>query len=247
MKTLKFKLSKLTYGITILFLAGIIVSCGTRSTNEAEGHGEEPGHHHDDSAAGQEEGEEGHHHDEGTAETEGTMMWMPGDQPFTGILKLAQGDQTKLSPFVIKEADGSKVLNLTLTGEKVILLADGTFENVGANLQFRTEDFQGDVALVHHYTDASNYDYVSLSNGSMHLGRVENGNDQVLDKKTKQMPADWATLTISSAGEHYKGLLNEELVNHAHGETRAAGQVGIILNGKGKVMLKMMEVMKLSE
>ena len=61
------------------------------------------------------------------------------------------------------------------------------------------------------------------------------------------MPADWATLTVSSAGEHYKGLLNEELVNHGHGETRAAGQVGVMLNGKGKVMLKMMEVMNLTE
>lgn len=247
MKTLKFKLQQLAYCTMLLFFIGTITSCGTQSDRNSEEHSEEAGHQHDDSLSAQREDEEGHHHDDGTADAEETLMWMPGDQPFTGILKLAQGDQAKLSPSVTTEEDGSKVLNLNLTGDKFILLFDGAFENVGANLQFKTENFQGDIALVHHYKDTSNYDYVSLLNGSMQLGRVENGNNKVLDKKNKQIPADWTTLTVSSAGEHYKGLLNDELVNHAHGEARAAGQVGVILNGKGKVMLKMMEVVSLEE
>jgi len=176
-----------------------------------------------------------------------SMMWMPGDQPFTGMLKLAEGDAQQLAPSVTTDNDGAKVLTLTLSGDKAILLFDGALENLGANLQFKTDGFQGEVAIVHHYTDASNYDFVSISNAAMELGRMQDGKKSVLNKEDKKMPADWATLTVSSAGEHYKGLLNEELVNHGHGETRAAGQVGVMLNGKGKVMLKMMEVMNLTE
>ncbi|MDZ4714141.1 MAG: hypothetical protein SH819_01620 [Cytophagales bacterium] len=248
MKTLKFNLSTLTILVVSLFLAGTMSSCGTKSQKEAEGQTEESDHHDKDSTDRDEHHEEGHHQDGGTDEsTSETMMWMPGDRLFTGILKLALGNVAKLAPSITSESDGSKVLNLTLTGDKVILLFDGTFENVGANLQFKADGFQGEIALIHHFTNASNFDYVSLNNSSMQLGRIENGKNNVMDKKDKKMPTDWATLTASSAGEHYKGLLNEELVNHGHGDTRPAGQVGLVLHGQGKVMLKMMEVMKLSE
>lgn len=246
MKTSKFKLSWLVSCILLFFIAGTITSCGNKTQSE-EHH--EDAEHHDESEedSNEHEGEEGHHAEangEGSAEN---IMWMPGDQPFTGILKLAQGDEAKLTPSITLGNDGSKVLNLTLTGNKTILLLDGVFDNVGANLQFKTEDFQGEVALVHHYTDASNYDYVSLSNSAMQLGRMENGKNNVLNKEDKKMPLDWATLSVSSAGEHYKGLLNEKQVNHGHGNVRAAGQVGVLLDGKGKLMLKMIEVIKLTE
>jgi uncharacterized protein YpmB len=247
MKTLKINLSIIIILVVFLFLAGTMSSCGTKSQKKGEEQTEESDHHEQDSSNTEDHDEAGHH-DEGTDEsTSETMMWMPGDQPFTGMLKLVQGNEPSLTPSVTSESDGSKVLNLTLTGEKVILLFDGALENVGANLQFKTNSFQGEVAVVHHYTDASNYDYVSLTNSAMKLGRVEKGKDKVMDNKEMKMPTDWATLTVSSAGEHYKGLLNETLINHGHGETRAAGQVGVLLSGKGKVMLKMMEVMKLTE
>lgn len=245
MKTLKINLSKIIILVVFLFLAGTMNSCGTKSQKESEEQTEDSSNHNQDSSDRQDHNQ---HHDEGTDDSSSeTMMWMPGDQPFAGMLKLVQGNEASLAPSVTSESNGSKILNLILSGEKVILLFDGALENVGANLQFKTDGFQGEVAVVHHYADASNYDYVSLTNSAMKLGRVENGKDKVMDNKEIKMPADWTTLTVSSAGEHYKGLLNEKLVNHGHGETRTAGQVGVLLSGKGKVMLRMMEVMKLTE
>lgn len=248
MKTVKFKFAWLASFILLLFLAGTITSCGTKSQKESEEHNEEAGDHDETDEGDHEQEGEGHHNDEGgDVRASEAMIWMPGDQPFTGMLKLAQGDKQQLAPSVTTESDGAKTLTLTLSGDKVILLFDGALENLGANLQFKTDGFQGEVAVVHHFTDASNYDYVSLSNSAMKLGRMENGKDNVMDNEEKKMPTDWVTLSVSSAGEHYKGLLNEELVNHGHGDTRAAGQVGVLLSGKGKVMLRMMEVLKLSE
>lgn len=248
MKTIKFKFSWLVSCILLLFLAGTITSCSTKK--ESEEHSEEAGHHDEGTEEGHDhEGEEGGHHEEDVS-MEGageSMTWMPGDEPFTGMLKLVLGDQATLAPSITSGKDGSKVLTLTLNGDRTVLLFDGKFDNVGANLQFKTDSFEGELAIVHHYTDAANYDYVSISNAAMRLGRMENGKDNLLNKEDKRLPDDWATLSVSSAGEHYKGLLNEVLVNHGHGKTRAAGQVGVMLNGKGKVMLKMMEVMKLTE
>ncbi|HRJ30985.1 MAG TPA: hypothetical protein PLV21_03525 [Cyclobacteriaceae bacterium] len=247
MKTSKSNLSAITIIVFVLFLIGTISSCGTKSsteetaeqTHEAE---EAEGHEHDSEEA------EHHDHDEASAnEGSGSIMWMPSGQPFSGQLKLVEGDAQKLNAETSTDSDGTKVLSLSLSGDRVLLLFYETFEDLGSNLQFKTDGFQGQVAIVHHYIDASNYDYLSLTNTSMQLGRKENGKDKIFDKKENKLPGDWATLTVSSAGEHYKGSLNGKLVNHGHGKTKPGGRVGILLEGNGKVMLKMMEVMKLTE
>jgi hypothetical protein len=245
MKISKLNLSAITIVALLLFLAGTISSCSTKSSSEetAEQTEEEvEGHEHDSAEA------EHHDHTEASGnEGNGSIMWMPSEQPFSGQLKLVEGDAQKLNAATTSDSDGSKVLSLSLSGERVLLLFDETFEDLGSNLQFKADGFQGQVAIVHHYIDASNYDYLSLTNTSMQLGRVENGKDKVLNKEENKLPGDWATLTVSSAGEHYKGSLNGKLVNHGHGETRPGGRVGVLLEGNGTVMLKMMEVMKLTE
>ena len=240
MKKAKFNVARMTKFVIVLFLAGISSSCGTKSSHK------EPDEHAKDSVHHDEE--EGHHdHENASTSSSDNIMWMPADQPFDGPLKLVKGDAQKVDATITTDNVGAKSLSLTLSGSQVVLLFDGLLENVGSNLQFKTEGFQGKVVIVHHYIDESNYDYLSLSNTSMQLGRIENGKDNVLDKKDEKMPIDWAKLTVSAAGEHYKGSLNDKLVNHGHGETRPAGRVGLLLDGRGKVMLKMMEVMKLTE
>lgn len=230
----------MTSFVLVLFLAGISSSCGTKSSHK------EPDEHAKDSVHN--EAAEDHPHDQSASATSsGNIMWMPGDKPFDGPLKLVKGGAQKLDASITTDNGGVKTLSLTLSGSQVVLLFDGLLENIGSNLQFKTEEFQGKVVMVHHYIDESNYDYLSLSNTSMQLGRIENGKDNVLDKKDEKMPVYWAKLTVSAAGEHYKGSLNDKLVNHGHGETRPAGRVGLLLEGRGKVMLKMMEVIKLTE
>jgi len=241
MKTSKFNISAMKGFVLALFLAGISSSCGTKSSNK------EPDEHAKDSVHHDEEEGHLHDHENATATSSGNIMWMPSDQPFDGPLKLVKGDAQKLDASITTDDVGVKALSFTLSGNQVVLLFDGLLENIGSNLQFKTEGFQGKVVIVHHYIDESNYDYLALTNTSMKLGRIENGKDNVLDKKDEKMPLDWAKLTVSAAGEHYKGSLNDKLVNHGHGETRPAGRVGLLLEGSGKVMLKMMEVMKLTE
>ena len=243
MKTSKLNLSLSTIIVLMLFLVGTISSCSTKSSTEEtdENTEEAEGHEHESAEA------ENHHDEVSDNEGSGSIMWMPSEQPFSGQLKLVEGDAQKLNAATSSDSDGSKVLSLSLSGERVLLLFDKTFEDLGSNLQFKTDGFQGKVSIVHHYSDASNYDYLSLTSTSMQLGRMENGKDKVFNKEENKWPSDWATLTVSSAGEHYKGSLNDKLVNHGHGETRPAGRVGILLEGNGMVMLQMTGVMKLTE
>ena len=240
MKNLKSHRLPMTGFVLVLFFAGINTSCQTKSSRK------ESNEHAKDSV--HKEAVEDHHYDQSASATSsGNIMWMPDDKPFDGPLKLVNGDANKLKASIKVGNDGAKTLSLFLSGSPVVLLFDGLFENIGANLQLNTEGFKGKVMILYHYTNESNYDYLSLSNTSMQLGRIENGKDNVLDKKDEKMPINWAKLTVSAADEHYKGSLNDKLVNHGHGETRPAGQVGLLLEGRGKVILKMMEVMKLTE
>ena len=248
MKTSKFNLSTMKIIVLILFLTGTISSCSTKSSKQEAAEqtekGEEAkGHEHDSIDVKRSPHDEASGNEAGSA----SLMWMPSEQPFSGQLKLVEGDSKKLSLATSSDSDGSKSLSLSLSGERVLLLFDDKFENVGSNLQFKTDGFQGQLAIVHHYIDTSNYDYLSLTNSSMQLGRMERGKDNVLDKKDNTMPNDWSTIRLSAAGEHYKGYLNDKLINHGHAEAMKAGRVGILMEGKGKIMLKMAEVVKLSE
>ena len=191
----------MTIIVFMIVLAGTISSCGTKSskqeTAERTGKAEEAeGHGHDSAEV------KNPHHDmvSGNEGGTATAMWMPSEQPFSGQLKLVEGDAQKLNLATSSDGDGSKALNLSLSGERVLLLFDDKFENVGSNLQFKTDGFQGQVAIVHHYIDASNYDYLSLTNSSMQLGRMVNGKNNVLDKKDNKMPNDWSTMRVSAAG-----------------------------------------------
>ena len=248
MKTTNFDYSTIRTIALTLYLTVTISSCGTKTSKEETAEQTEKGKEADgqkqDSVVAPKTDNNGPSANEGD---NASIMWMASEQPFSGQLKLIEGDVKMLNPTINANSDGSKVLGLSLSGERVLLLFDDMFENVGSNLQFKTDGFQGQVAIVHHYIDASNYDYLSLANSSMQLGRMENGKDNVFDKRDNKMLNDWSTLRLSAAGEHYKGYLNDKLVNHGHAEAMAAGRVGILMQGKGKIMLKMLEVVKLSE
>lgn len=240
-----------------LFLAGSLWSCSSNksknnSQDESVSNGmtedhsqngivEEEGHHH--------EGEEetGHHHDEMHEESSGEVSWIPSGRPFEGQLKLVKGDASGLNAQITEES-GSNVLSIEpKSGEQAIMLLDGVFDNLGAELQFQPVNYTGQIAILFHYRDESNYDAMVLDNQVMKLVRVVNGNEKVLDSNKAQFPSDWSTLKISAAGEHLKCYLNGKQYNHGHAEELPAGKLGILTKGSGKILLKKIDVVPLEE
>ncbi|MDC7217586.1 MAG: hypothetical protein PQJ28_01040 [Spirochaetales bacterium] len=239
-----------------LFLAGSLWSCSSNksknnSTEKSDSREMMEGHSH--SAAEEEdehhyEGEkEGHHHDEMHEESSGEVSWVPSGKPFEGQLKLVKGEASGLNAQITEES-GSNVLSIEpKSGEQAIMLLDGVFDNLGAELQFRPVNYTGQIAVLFHYHDESNYDAMVLDNQVMKLIRVENGNEKVLDSNEAQFPSDWGTLKISAAGEHLKCYLNGKQYNHGHAEELPAGKLGILVKGSGKILLKKIDVIPLEE
>jgi len=107
---------------------------------------------------------------------------------------------------------------------------------------------QKDLKFVYHFKDESNYEYVSINDNNMELGRVVEGNKKDLDSKSYQLDAaDWNTLRFSAAGEHFKGYLNDEMITHGHDEEMEPGFAGIMVNGTGTEMIRSISVVALEE
>ena len=239
-----------------LFFAGSLYSCSSnKSKNNSteksdsremmEGHShsaaeEEDEHHHEGE-------EEGHHHDEMHEESSGEVSWIPSGKPFEGQLKLVKGDASGLNAQITEES-GSNVLSIEpKSGEQAIMLLDGVFDNLGAELQFQPINYAGQIAVLFHYQDESNYDAMVLDNQVMKLVRVVNGNEKVLDSNKAQFPSDWSTLKLSAAGEHLKCYLDGKQYNHGHAEELPAGKLGVLVKGSGKILLKKIDVVPLEE
>lgn len=250
MKTNKIKSTTLILILGVALVA-FTTSCNSGGSKESSGNHSEmqEGHHHDEHEEDhQHEGEEGehHHHEEMHQNTSGEVMWMPSGGAFSQQMKLKKGNASAMGAKVVN-VSGAEALSLTTTGENTIMLMDGSYSNLGAELQFKLSDYKGSLALLFHYTDDLNYDALVLNNQSMELHRVINGKTSVLDSKQASLPSDWANLKLSAAGEHLKGFLNGEQYDHGHAEIRGAGKVGIMLNGKGNVLLKMLTIIPLEE
>ncbi|MFB6305554.1 MAG: hypothetical protein ABEH43_00935 [Flavobacteriales bacterium] len=248
MKTNKTK-SNTLFLILSFALVAFTTSCNSGSNKESTGNHAETkeGHHDEHGEDHHHEGEEGeHHHEETHQNTSGEVMWMPSGEAFSKQLKLEKGNTEELGAKVVN-ISGSKVLSITATEDNAVMLMEGSYNNLGVELQFKLSDYKGSLTLLFHYTDNQNYDALVLNNQSMELHRVINGKTSVLDSKQVSLPTDWANLKLSAAGEHLKGFLNGKQYNHGHAEEHGAGQVGIMLNGTGKVLLKMLTVIPLEE
>lgn len=242
--------------LTGLFFAGSFYSCNSNKSNNntpqkagSQGmmtnqpHDEmmEEEHHH--------EGEEepGHHDNEMHEENSGEVSWIPSGKPFEGQLKLVKGDAPGLNAHITEE-NGSSILSIEpKSGEEAIMLLDGVFDNLGAELQFQPINYTGQIAILFHYHDDANYDAMVMDNQVMKLVRVENGSEKVLDSNKAQFLSDWSTLKLSAAGEHLKCFLNGKQYNHGHAEELPAGKVGILVKGSGKILLKKIDVIPLEE
>lgn len=232
--------------VSALFLAGSLYSCNSKknknNTQEKSGHQEMvEGHSHNGMM------DEDEHHDEEMHEAAtGQMSWQPAQQPFEGQLKLVKGDEAKLNAKVVK-MDGSNVLNIEPDGQEVVLMLNNVFGNFGAEFQYQLIDYTGKLALLFHYQDESNYDAMVFDNKTMKLERMNDGQIKVLDSHDAQFAKGWSTLKISAAGEHLKCYLNGKQYDHGHAEVRPAGQFGIMLQGKGTVLLKKLSLVPLQE
>jgi len=236
MKTIK-KNSRLYYSVILMFTVVLYLQSCNQSAQTEDNASEETTHEHDADT-----------HEEGGV---GSVSWVAPaivDDIFTKDFHIGAGMADDLNAEVQKDDSGNNVLVLNPVGSTTVFLFHTNFGNSGGEASFKLQGYKGDLKFVYHFKDESNYEYVSINDNTMELGRVFEGNKKVLDSKSYELAAaDWNSLRFSAAGEHFKGYLNDEMITHGHDEEMEPGFVGIMLNGTGIVLIKSISVIALEE
>jgi len=56
------------------------------------------------------------------------------------------------------------------------------------------------------------------------------------------VPTGWMPLKVTAAGTHYKGYISNKTITHGHDDTMDDGFIGLMLDGKGTIQVKSVEV-----
>ncbi len=243
---MKMKNQKITYFLLALTLI-FAISCGgntgakeekehehTENTEHPEATSHEEGNHEHNEAGEHPSG--GHKHSESM---EGGMMgeafsWKASEN---GTEMLTY----KTDNVMMMKHGEEQVMMMSPGGDKASCMFKNTQGNVGVTATIKFDSPNVGIKLVHHSTGKDNYEFVSLHGNSMQLGRVQNGKEKILDSKEVEVPTDWFKLSVTAAGSHFKGYLNDKMITHGHANEMPAGMVGIIAMGDGSLSVKQVE------
>lgn len=183
------------------------------------------------------------HHEHSDTKEGNSKKWTPtgsSDSVFESHFHFVAGSKANLSPEV-KEIEGDQLVELTADGTPTAFVLHASFGNVGLETSLKNLDFQGNIKLVHHWKNLSNYEFVSIEGNTMHLGRVIEGKPIILDKGEFKGTTEWMALKVTATGTHYKGSVDEKSITHGHGEEMEKGYVGLMFKGTGKIQIKSIE------
>lgn len=206
--------------------------------------------------AGHEEGEEGEPATQtasGAAESaaahltrgrDGSLLWTPspGDSAALGeILHPAQG--SSLETVSVRESSaGGQGLPLVVDGRSLLVFA-GSFGDLQVDAELDLTGFEGTVGVGHHVTSAREADLLTLSTGGqVALVRLRDGEREELDQGRVELPTEPLTLSVSAAGRHLKGLVDGRIVAHGHADPLPGGGAGLLLDGRGTIVLRSVKV-----
>ncbi len=119
-------------------------------------------------------------------------------------------------------------------------------EDVQVEIQLNVNEFEGSVSIVNHYDSPNQYDFLELTDDKITLGRIKNGKQNEMDSKNVQTDG-WLTIKSIGSGRHFKGYLNDKLVVHGHAPSFDSGKIGLILNGKGALGLRLLNTILLQQ
>ncbi|NOZ75040.1 MAG: hypothetical protein GXO90_06620 [FCB group bacterium] len=132
-----------------------------------------------------------------------------------------------------KVAEGERSLDAQ---ETVAFFSPLSLENLSGKLSLETDSLGGMVELFYNYKDEGNYDYLTLSDGEIRLGRKQKGNDKIFESKSVKIPG-FLTMKVVASGNHLRGYVNDELVIHTHKPPEATGETGFRISGPGRIRL----------
>jgi hypothetical protein len=122
------------------------------------------------------------------------------------------------------------------------------FDNKLASVQLTAEinidNFNGEVELVHHFLDKTNYDFLGIADQKLSLSRKDNGVIKTFEESSFSSKG-WIEMKLITDGSHFRGYINNKLIVHGHGDEPEPGSIGIFFSGKGNVSIRMIDAVVL--
>ncbi len=140
----------------------------------------------------------------------------------------------------LSQTDGQYHLQLEAGDESSFLLFGDAIRNVDGRIELNTEEFNGEFALIHHFQDTENYQYLRLVDSELIQGQILNGSDNSLGSGDVDT-TDWFTLRVTASGRHFYGYHNGQTVVHTHADEMEPGKTGILIRGEGTVGMRLLE------
>ncbi len=151
-----------------------------------------------------------------------------------------EGSVTEIGIDLISNNNES-FLKLKPNGNSVILTYGEKFNNLQAELRTNLDSLEGAVMIVHHFVDNKNYDFVSVEDKKIMMGRVAAGKIESFDKGYLNQ-SGWLNIKLISSGTHFRTYINGEMLIHGHGEEVKPGPVGLRFFGNGNLLVSSFDV-----
>ncbi len=171
---------------------------------------------------------------------DGTIEWEVREDALWILKKMLRwndGEMHKVITSIRKDRQNNPVLSFILQNNSTQFLFPEKFASISLEAVVDAKGFQGGLFLVHHFLDSLNYDFLRVEQGKMSLGRLVQGRVKILSSKPVDLNG-WTTLKVVGTKGHFRGYLNGELVVHGHGKDYPPGEAGLLLQGRGEVLLK---------
>lgn len=177
----------------------------------------------------------------------GSWAWDPGNgagEVLKNEFDWLMGSVAATRPEVIPDSVRGMVLRLHLADKPILLAAGDSLKSVQVDLSLNISGFEGEVRLIHHLGDTLSYDFIGLKDRSMELGRVERGKMRVMDRASYDATG-WISLRAVGDGRHFRGFVNDKLVTHGHADELPPGRVGLLVDGRGVLLIDKISVTSL--
>ncbi|MFU8861717.1 MAG: DUF2231 domain-containing protein [Cyclonatronaceae bacterium] len=136
------------------------------------------------------------------------------------------------------EEGGRHDLSITLEeDQKIILVLEQETGAVEGRLYMLTDDFDGQISLIHNYKNTENYQYLRFNQSRVEQGQMLNGEDNLLGSGNTAQ-TDWIEMRVQASGGHFYGHINGDQVVHTHTSQMEPGYTGLKLKGSGTFRLR---------
>ena len=178
----------------------------------------------------------------------GSWMWRPVQGAVTVLTNQFtwfQNDVTHVSPEMVDDQEKGSVLGLRTQGVPVLFVAGNDVDTAQADLYLNLDEFDGELQLVLHVQDEETFDFLSVGDTSVKLGRMKAGERTVFEE-TPLEDDGWLFLRVFGGDGHFRGYVNGELLTHGHADDLAPGPVGLRVDGTGTVLIEKIQVQAVS-